>query len=243
MSISEVIEMKHLLSGGMIVAALFAGADALAQPASTTSATAKAAHARRSFFTSDQKRADVPAHVDRMFKQLDLNHDGFVTKDELAASKSQFDERMTKSAPKRAAKLFDRLDTNHDGQITRSEVEAARAARIAASGKTAKPGRKPAGSALFARADANKDGIITRAEFDAATANGKITLRHANMRGSAIVRLFDTSDVNKDGRVSLAEAQQAALQHFDAADLNHDGVLTPDERRQASKSHRIKRRS
>jgi streptogramin lyase len=63
------------------------------------------------------------------------------------------------------------------------------------------------------------------------------------MRGSAIVRLFDLADVNKDGRVSLEEAQQAALQHFDAADLNHDGVLTPDERRQASRTARAKHRA
>jgi Ca2+-binding EF-hand superfamily protein len=238
MSISEVIEMNYKLWGGIVVAVLFTGGAAVAQSASKTSATAKGAHARHSFFTSDQKRADLPAHVERMFKQLDRNHDGFITKDELAASKSQFDERMTKSAPKRAAKLFDHLDTNHDGQITRAEVEAARAARLAADGKTARPLRRPAGSVLFARADANKDGVITRAEFDGATANGKITLRHANMRGSAIARLFDAADVNKDGRVSLEEAQQATQQQFDAADLNHDGVLTPDERRQASKSRR-----
>lgn len=235
--------MNHFFLGGIMAAVLFAGTSAVAQPASTTSAAGKTAHARHSFFNSDQKRTDVAAHVERMFKQLDLNRDGFITKDEIAASKAQFDERMTKSAPKRAAKLFDRLDTNHDGKITREEVEAARAARLAASGKTAKPGRKPAGATLFARADANKDGVITRAEFDAATANGKITLRHTNMRGSAIVRLFDAADVNKDGRVSLEEAQQAALQQFDTADVNHDGILTPDERRQASKSHRAKRKS
>ena len=61
------------------------------------------------------------------------------------------------------------------------------------------------------------------------------------MRGSAIVRLFDAADVNKDGRVSLEEARQAVLQHFDAADLNRDGTLTPDERRQASKTERARR--
>ena len=88
------------------------------------------------------------------------------------------------------------------------------------------------------RYDANKDGVVTRAEFDAATADGKIKLRHANMRGSAIVRMFDAADTNKDGRVSLEEAQQAALRQFDAADADHNGVLTPDERRQAAKATR-----
>ena len=61
------------------------------------------------------------------------------------------------------------------------------------------------------------------------------------MRGSQIARLFDVADANKDGRLSLDEARQAALKEFDAADLDHDGVLTPAERRQAAQSARAKR--
>jgi Ca2+-binding EF-hand superfamily protein len=234
--------MKVFLFGGSVIAALFTVTPAVAQTASPASVTTPATHARRSFFNSNQNRGDVAAHVERMFKQLDLNHDGFVTKEEVATSQSQFDEKMTKSAPKRVAKMFDRLDTNHDGQITQAEVDAARAARLTASGKQPKASGRHGSSTLFARADANKDGVVTRAEFGAATASGRIKIRHTNMRGSALVRLFDLADVNKDGRVSLEEAQRATLQHFDAADLNHDGVLTPDERRQASKSGRAKKR-
>lgn len=233
--------MKVFVSGGILFAALLSAAPALAQTASPASLTTPQAHARRNFFNSNQNRSDIGAHVDRMFKQLDLNHDGFITKDEIATSQAQFDDKMSKSAPNRAAKMFDRLDFNHDGQITQADVDAARAARLAKSGKQPKAGRRGT-SSLFAKADGNKDGIVTRAEFEAATASGKVKVRHSNMRGSAIVRLFDLADVNKDGRVSLQEAQQAALQHFDAADLNHDGVLTPDERRQASKSGRAKER-
>ena len=234
--------MKTFLTGSLGVAALLTSATALAQPAPNPAVEKASAPARRNFFNSDQKRSDVPAHVDRTFKQLDLNHDGIITRDELAASKAQFDERMDKSAPKRAAKLFDRLDTNHDGKIARAEIAARRAARSTAHGKAPKAGSRAPGSALFERADSNKDGTITRPEFDAAVAGGKIKLRHANMRGSAIARLFDAADVNRDGRVSLQEAQQAALQHFDAADVNHDGVLTPNERRQASSRTRTKKR-
>lgn len=230
--------MKAFVFGGTLVAALFTTAPAIAQAASPASLTMPAPHARRSFFTSNQNRSDVAAHFERLFKKLDLNHDGFITRDEVASSQSQFADRIAKSAPKRAARMFDRLDTNHDGQITESEAQAA---RTSANGKQRKSSRRA--SSLFAKADANKDGIVTRAEFDSATANGKIKLRRANMRGSAIVRLFDIADSDKDGRVSLAEAQQAALQQFDAADLNHDGVLTPDERRQASKADRAKRRA
>jgi hypothetical protein len=55
-------------------------------------------------------------------------------------------------------------------------------------------------------------------------------------------RLLEMADANHDGRVSLQEAEAAALAHFDRADLNHDGKLTPDERRQAHQLMRGERR-
>ena len=44
--------------------------------------------------------------------------------------------------------------------------------------------------------------------------------------------MFEMADANKDGRVSLAEAQAAALQHFDMVDANRDGRISPEERMQ-----------
>src|SRR6478672_567640 len=207
MSATEIVRMSKFVVGGIVFAALLVDPIATARSASTTS---QASHVRGSFFTSNQNRTDVPAHIERLFKGLDLNRDGFVTKDEIATLQARFDDRMSKASPRRAAHMFDRMDTNHDGKITQAEVDAARAARLAAKGKQAKTGRH-APSSLFLRADANKDGIVTHAEFDAATASGKIKLRHANMRGSSIVRLFDAADTNKDRRISLDEAQQTAL--------------------------------
>jgi len=58
-------------------------------------------------------------------------------------------------------------------------------------------------------------------------------MEHASVaRGGMATRMFDKSDSNKDGRVTLAEMQQAALAQFDRADLNHDGTITPQERQQ-----------
>ena len=54
--------------------------------------------------------------------------------------------------------------------------------------------------------------------------------------------LLEMADANHDGKVSLAEAQTAALAHFDKADLNHDGKITPDERQQGRQVMRIERR-
>jgi hypothetical protein len=229
-SISEGIGMREYVLGA-ILAALLIAVPALAQTASPGS---QAAHQRRSFFTSNESRADVAARVAKTFGSLDANHDGFVTRDEIAASQSRFDARASKSAPKRAARMFARMDTDHDGKVTLAEAETARSARLASRGKQAKPSH--AQPALFKLADANKDGTVTRAEFDAAIVAGKIKPRRAHMHGNAIVRELDSADANKDGRLSLEEAQLVELRRFDAADLDHDGVLTPDERRRARKN-------
>jgi hypothetical protein len=50
------------------------------------------------------------------------------------------------------------------------------------------------------------------------------------MSGGFGAHLLAMADTNHDGRVSLAEAEAAALAHFDRADRNHDGKITPDER-------------
>jgi Ca2+-binding EF-hand superfamily protein len=232
--------MNKYLFGGVLIAALGTAGAANAQTAPLSRSTPQT-HARRSFFRSNEARADVPTRAQRMFARLDLNRDGNITREEVAASRAKFEAAMSKSAPKRASRLFNRLDANHDGQITQAEIDAARAVRVSRGGGTNNTRHRAGSSTLMARADSNKDGAITRAEYDSAVAAGKVRVRHPNMRGSAIARLFDTADVNKDGRVSLEEAQQAALQHFDAADTNHDGVLTSDERRQASRAERVKR--
>jgi Ca2+-binding EF-hand superfamily protein len=218
MSILEVIVMSKYLATGLAMAVLL--------PISTATAASSATHKRASFFTSNQNRTDVGPRLAKMFSKLDSNRDGFITKSEIAALQAQFDERAAKSAPKRAARMFDSLDVDHDGKITQAEATATRAKRR---------------RSLVVKADANKDGVVTRAEYNAAAASGKIKVRHAAMRGSLIVRLFDGADLDKDGRVSLSEAQQAALKEFDSGDTNHDGVLTPEERRQAAKAKRANR--
>ena len=55
--------------------------------------------------------------------------------------------------------------------------------------------------------------------------------------------MFDMADANKDGRVTLQEATDAAARHFDMADANRDGRITPDERRQMHRQMIEKRRA
>jgi aryl-alcohol dehydrogenase-like predicted oxidoreductase len=55
-------------------------------------------------------------------------------------------------------------------------------------------------------------------------------------------RMFEMADANRDGRVTLQEATNAALRHFDTADVNRDGRLTPEERMQMHQRMRAERR-
>ncbi|HWC56965.1 MAG TPA: EF-hand domain-containing protein [Sphingomicrobium sp.] len=228
--------MNKILLGGAAAAALMAGGVALAQTAPPAPAPDPAAHAgRHSHVMRMSTRADVQAHVAKMFAKLDTNHDGFITQDELSASEAQHEQKAEQRAARfDPSKMFDRLDLNHDGQVTMAEAEAAHGQHAQANDAQPTMHHRAGFSHLFARADTNKDGVVTRAEFDAASAQMKAHMQHAGMaRGGMAGHMFEMADTNKDGRVSLTEAQAAALAHFDQLDLNHDGTISPDERKQA----------
>ena len=149
-------------------------------------------------------------------------------------------------------KLFARLDTNHDGYLTKEELGTIHRPMMGLHGDTQRRfeghGMMMADrAAMFDRLDTNQDGVISRQEFMAA--HPPLYEHHAmispggpegapgapgiRMHGMAMVEhLFEMADSNHDGRVSLQEAEAAALAHFDRADLNHDGKITPEERQQ-----------
>jgi len=235
--------MRSMLIGGAAAAAIFMSGAALA--AQSAPATQGARAARHGHFGPANTRAEVQARTAAMFARLDTNRDGFVTKDELNAVEAKREQKADARAQRfDPSKMFDRFDANHDGKVTADEMAAAHARRApSASGGAARP--QSAGfHGLFARADTNKDNVLTRAEFDAMGEQLKARMEHASVaRGGMAARMFDQSDANKDGRVTLAEMQQAALARFDRMDLNHDGTITPDERRQARQLFRGARKS
>lgn len=154
----------------------------------------------------------------------------------------------------RIAVSFAAIDANRDGFVTRAEVDARRgtmqADRPAAHAK--KTGEH------FAELDRDGNGSISRTEFDAHHAMGKgargerredRTERRAErteQRGARGLRMnpraFERADTNRDGRLTLAEAQVQPLARFTAADTNRDGTLTRDERR-AQRDKRQARRA
>jgi Ca2+-binding EF-hand superfamily protein len=219
---------KFLIAGA-------AAAIAAAAHAQQGQPTPQAGQHQPNFMNKTETRADVSAHVQKMFARLDTNHDGYITKAEIDAMEAQHKEKVEqRAAAFDPNKAFDRLDTNHDGKITQAEVDAAHAQRMQAKGGKAAPLNAHAGQKLFARVDTNKDGVITRAEFDAGASQMHAHMEQAEVRrGGMADHMFDAADANHDGKVSLAEMQTIALQHFDKADLNHDGTVTPQERQQA----------
>ena len=110
-------------------------------------------------------------------------------------------------------RTFDRIDANKDGWVDKAEAERDFDARFRA--------RQ---NAAFARIDANKDGSISRQEFDAAS--GQPT---AQARSNWLT----FNDVDKNGRVALAEATAKELGAFDRIDTDRNGILSAEELRAA----------
>jgi Ca2+-binding EF-hand superfamily protein len=245
--------MKKLLVGGAAAALVVAITPASAQPAPPTPpgvapGTAPApvrvvppAVPRAHMMVMSDKvmtRSEAVKHVRDLFARLDTNRDGYITKEEVEAlhqkmggmdaMHGEFGKRFAEGhfpMPDRAA-MFDKLDTNHDGSISREEFMAAhpqlQERRVMILREGASPGVPSA---------PGEPGV-------------KMRMHGMGMHSMGFGgHLFETADSNHDGRVSLAEAEAAALAHFDRADLNHDGKITPEERQQSHELHRQHRRS
>lgn len=218
---------KHLL-GGAAAAAIFAIAPASGQqPAPPVPPAAPRAETIRMerMNMKAQTRDAVVAHVRDTFAKFDTSRDGYVTKEEAEAARRAMGGEMREKFAKRLADrdlpkpdrgaMFDRLDSNRDGTISRQEF-------------------------MSAQPQINERRVFAMREGadGGPGAPGKMRLRGMGMRG----KMFETADANRDGRVSLQEMTDAALQRFDAADANRDGTLTPDERmrmRQQKKARRM----
>lgn len=156
----------------------------------------------------------------------------------------------------KVAEHFAKVDSNRDGVITKAEADAAAQAFRGKWAERAKDRRDDRGDRMFERLDSNRDGAVSRAEWDAGQAQREQRMashdgdgrRDGNTRGRMhgmggfSGQMFEMADANKDGRLTLQEAQAAALRHFDMADANRDGQITPDERRQMHERMRAQHR-
>lgn len=153
-----------------------------------------------------QTRNEVVQRVQGHFARIDVNRDGFVTREEAQAGKQLRGQRMGQRGARQAnparradrqARAFDRLDLNNNGVITRDEFTQARTMR---GERGQRVGQQRGGMRI--------------------------------MRGALHGRMFAMADFNRDNRVSLQEATGAAVRTFDMVDVNRDGRLTREERQQ-----------
>jgi Ca2+-binding EF-hand superfamily protein len=227
--------MNRFLIGGAAAALVIAMAPVIAQPApppppgvsqgtAPPPVVARPQMKNRMMVMSNKTmtRDEVVRHVHDMFARLDTNRDGYLTREEVDAignkmmgmhadMERHFGEGAMPKMDRGA--MFDRLDANHDGSISRREYMAA------------KPDIH------------ERRMMIMHGGPDGADGERGMHMHGMGM-GHFGGHLFDMADANRDGRVSLAEAQAAMLAHFDKADFNHDGRITPEERQQA---HQLRR--
>ena len=91
---------------------------ALSLPLIAYAADAPPQHEHHMMMHQPMTRVGVIAKTKEMFAKFDLNHDGFITADEIKAAHESKRAEMK-------GKIFDKLDTNHDGSISRDEFMAA----------------------------------------------------------------------------------------------------------------------
>jgi Ca2+-binding EF-hand superfamily protein len=193
-------------------AALLAGTAALAQTAPVATAPVAPVAPARPMADQVMTRAEVVAMVRDHFGRLDTNKDGSISTAEIGDLKSKRgggawrEHSMSETGAGRTGDpnaAFDRLDANKNGSISRDEFAKAREQRI-------------------------EKRIVMR---DDGTGQGKRQMRTHHMGGGMGGRMIVMADTNKDGRITLPEAETMALQHFDQMDTNHDGQVTTEERR------------
>ena len=196
---------------------LAAGTTALAQttPAVPPAPPAPMAHPMHDRVTT---RAETVEMVRDHFARLDANKDGAITTAEVAEGHAAFAARFKDFEGKGPHVIrlehgdpgaaFDRMDDNKDGSISREEFAKAREDRI-------------------------ERRIVMREERKKDAKDGKSPRKHVMRMGGHGFgeRMIVMADSDKDGKITLAEAEALALQHFDKMDSNKDGQVTPEERR------------
>ncbi|MEO7815177.1 MAG: EF-hand domain-containing protein [Sphingomicrobium sp.] len=162
---------------------------------------------------NQQTRAEVVAKAQKHFAMMDTNRDGAIVADEMSAmggqrhgARGNRDMAMHDGPMGNPGAMFDRLDANHDGSISRDEFARGHQMRV------------------------ERKVVINGAPGDEHAGMKMHGMGGAKMGGGMGRHMLKMADANNDGRITLPEMTNAALQRFDRADTNHDGVVTKDER-------------
>ena len=145
--------------------------------------------------------SDKQSH-EAMFKKMDSNGDGKVTRVEHTAG---------------AKLMFANMDASKDGKVTAAEMTAAHAKMKADTAAIAVDTARTGTAATPATSDkpAKTDAVVV-ADATSATAKAALTSEE----------IIKKSDTNKDGQLSADEHNAAANATFTRADTNKDDALT-----------------
>jgi Ca2+-binding EF-hand superfamily protein len=154
-----------------------ASSAAVVKPLATKPLVAKPAEAPPQPVT----RAGLATELEREFRALDTNKDGYLSQAEIAAGQVNRQKQLEALARKRREAAFTAMDTNKDGQLSHDEF-------LANNVMAKRP--MPNGAKALVRLDANKDGRLTLAEYTA-----------------LMLSNFDKSDANHDAVLSPEEGR------------------------------------
>lgn len=103
----------------------------------------------RGNWNAAQTREEAEQRAQMVFEQLDANHDGVITQDEIAAFTKMMGDNARMTG--RVTRMFSEADANHDGKLTAAEARAR-------------------ADAAFDAADTNHDGVLSPEERQASRA-------------------------------------------------------------------------
>lgn len=189
----------------------------------------------RGRFGGSLTKDEFDARTRERFARLDRNSDGVVDAAEFEAAMtgrmSRIQERMG-GGLRMGERLIRMFDTNNDGRVTKDEFQAGIKKR-------------------FGEMDLNNDGRITDEDLpplmrgqNALSGGAGTGLGMGRGMGFPMLRWLQDVDTNKDGVITLDEAQAAADKRFVLADRNKDGIVDKsdfDALRKEMIDYRVKR--
>ncbi|MBN8950017.1 MULTISPECIES: EF-hand domain-containing protein [unclassified Rhizobium] len=166
-------------------------------------------------------RDEVKAGVDKIFDQIDVNHDGEITPGEYRAYRQ---EQMKQW---RAEHAKANGDQTQNGQAQGGDqAQANQAQNNQASANQAQPNQAPADQSKSDQAQNDNDNDKGGDGHRHHGPHGRFMHEGGFMRGAMIFRFADT---DQSGQISKKEAEDAMNKIFDRLDRNHDGVVNLDD--------------
>ncbi|MEO1264316.1 MAG: EF-hand domain-containing protein [Pseudomonadota bacterium] len=160
------------------------------------------------------------------FGRLDVDGDGTLSREEIAARVGRRMERRMERIGRRAERMLRRRDTDGDGSVSQEEFRTAALNR-------------------FRRVDLNGDGVITDDDLPPRLRGRNIIGSEAGpRRGRRLLRGLRQADANNDGRITQDEATAASDARFARFDRNSDGKLDQADReafQQETRDYRVER--